>query len=152
MPSQATRPNYRHACILRRTFSGMNTLWQQYVSAVLGEDNQSDAAKKTRVNQTTLGRWIRGEVRPTNAANVAAFAQDYGRNVLEAFVAAELLRAGVDTRVTQELMRHVSMATTQRYLHVDDDQRRAAIRLLPDLAAYTIAAAIASSSSLPTTA
>lgn len=69
----------------------MNTLWQQYVSAVLGEDNQSDAAKKTRVNQTTLGRWIRGEVRPTNAANVAAFAQDYGRNVLEAFVAAELL-------------------------------------------------------------
>lgn len=54
-------------------------------------------------------------------------------HTLRHWYATELLRAGVDTRVTQELMRHASMATTQRYLHVDDDQRRAAIQLLPDL-------------------
>jgi len=46
--------------------------------------------------------------------------------------ATELLRSGVDSRVTQQLMRHASLATTQRYMHVDDTQRRAGLLLLPD--------------------
>lgn len=51
---------------------------------------------------------------------------------LRHWYATELLRAGVDCRIVMELMRHASLATTQRYLHVDDTQRRAGLLLLPD--------------------
>lgn len=52
---------------------------------------------------------------------------------LRHWYATELLRQGVDLRVIQELMRHVSLATTEIYLHVTGDDRRAAMRVLPDL-------------------
>lgn len=42
----------------------------------------------------------------------------------------ELLRNGFNIRVVQELMRHADMATTVRYLGVDDDEKRAAIMSL----------------------
>jgi integrase len=45
--------------------------------------------------------------------------------------ATELLRQGVDLRVIQQLMRHVSLATTELYLHVDDSTRREALLRLP---------------------
>lgn len=41
-----------------------------------------------------------------------------------------LLRAGVNIRVVQELMRHESLATTAGYLAVDDSERTAAVQLL----------------------
>lgn len=52
---------------------------------------------------------------------------------LRHWYATELLRAGVDLRVLQQLMRHASIATTERYLHVDDSQRRDGLLLLPDV-------------------
>lgn len=58
---------------------------------------------------------------------------------LRHWFASELLRQGVDIRVIQELMRHASIATTERYLHVDDRQRRAGLLLLPDVTALTSA-------------
>lgn len=47
--------------------------------------------------------------------------------------ATTLLAEGLDSRITQELMRHASLETTQRYMHVDDSQRRAGLLLLPDV-------------------
>jgi integrase/recombinase XerD len=41
-----------------------------------------------------------------------------------------LLRAGVNMRVVQTLMRHESLATTAIYTMVDDDQQRAGIETL----------------------
>jgi integrase/recombinase XerD len=44
--------------------------------------------------------------------------------------ATQLLRAGVNIRVVQTLMRHESLSSTQIYTAVDEVERRAAIRLL----------------------
>jgi len=44
--------------------------------------------------------------------------------------ATALLRSGVNIRVVQELMRHSSLASTQRYTAVDEDERRDAINRL----------------------
>lgn len=52
---------------------------------------------------------------------------------LRHWYATELLRQGVDLRVIQQLMRHASLATTERYLHVDDTHRREGLMLLPDV-------------------
>lgn len=54
---------------------------------------------------------------------------------LRHWYATELLRQGVDIRVIQQLMRHASLATTERYLHVDDAQRREGLLSLPDVTA-----------------
>lgn len=45
-----------------------------------------------------------------------------------------LVRAGVDLRTVQELMRHESLATTQIYTLIDDEQLRAGIVRLPERA------------------
>lgn len=50
---------------------------------------------------------------------------------LRHWLATELLRAGVNARTVQELMRHASLATLQIYTLVDIDQQRAALHLLP---------------------
>lgn len=47
--------------------------------------------------------------------------------------ATEMRRAGVDSLIIQQLMRHASLDTTQIYMHADDTQRRAGLLLLPDV-------------------
>lgn len=49
--------------------------------------------------------------------------------------ATALLRGGTDIRTVQLLMRHASLATTQVYLEVTDEARRAAVLRLPTLGA-----------------
>jgi integrase/recombinase XerD len=49
---------------------------------------------------------------------------------LRATYGTRLLRSGVNLRVVQTLMRHSSLATTEHYLGVDEDERMAAIKLL----------------------
>jgi len=41
-----------------------------------------------------------------------------------------LLRSGANIRVVQTLLRHASLATTEMYTAVDEDERRAAVCLL----------------------
>ena len=69
----------------------MNETWIRYVHAVIGDDTQTKAGETTHLGQTTIGRWLNGTKAPTEAAKVAAFAQGYDRNVLEAFAAAGML-------------------------------------------------------------
>lgn len=57
----------------------------------------------------------------------------HGAHPLRHWFATWLVRGGADLRTTQELMRHASLATTARYVQVDDDERRAAVLRLPTL-------------------
>lgn len=54
-------------------------------------DTQVAVSQKTGIDQTTISRWLRGVTTPDSPATVAHFAQCYGANVLEAFVAAAFL-------------------------------------------------------------
>lgn len=45
----------------------------------------------------------------------------------------ELVRSGADLRVTQDLMRHASLQTTQIYVATSDDRRAEAIARLPEV-------------------
>jgi transcriptional regulator with XRE-family HTH domain len=80
----------RHSAELREA----DMSWGDYVAKVIGADRQSDVARKTGIDQTTISRWLsrspRSE-RRISSQSVAAFARGYGRPVLEAFVAAEFL-------------------------------------------------------------
>ena len=55
-------------------------------------------------------------------------------HALRHWYGSSLRRAGVDLRVVQELMRHSSLATTALYMDVDDDEKRDALYLLPNVA------------------
>lgn len=54
-----------------------------------------------------------------------------GHSLRHAF-GTELVRRGANIRAVQELMRHSSLHTTQRYTQVLDEDRRAALAVLPD--------------------
>lgn len=53
---------------------------------------QSEVAERTGLAQGTISKWQTGESVPDKAAHVASFARAFGRDVLEAFVAAGHLR------------------------------------------------------------
>lgn len=53
-----------------------------------------------------------------------------GHSLRHAF-ATELVRRGANIRAVQELMRHSSLQTTQRYTQVLDEDRRSALSVLP---------------------
>jgi site-specific recombinase XerD len=52
---------------------------------------------------------------------------------LRHFFGTELVRAGTDLRTAQELLRHASLATTQIYVEIAQEQQEAAILALPVL-------------------
>jgi transcriptional regulator with XRE-family HTH domain len=63
--------------------------WGRYVKYVIGDDDQTTVAARVGVSQPTVGRWLKGMVPDPGA--VAALAEEYGRSVPEAFVAAGML-------------------------------------------------------------
>lgn len=67
------------------------SMWAAYLEAVSGEDTQTDIANRLGIAQSTVSRWLDGRTVPTNSAVVAKFAQVYGRNPIEAMVAAGML-------------------------------------------------------------
>lgn len=69
------------------------SVWANYVKAVTEPEShaQKEIAARAGVVQSTVGRWIRGSYTPDDAAVVAKFAESYGRNPVEAWVAAGVL-------------------------------------------------------------
>jgi len=63
--------------------------WWQYVQDVSDGAQQSEIARRLRVDQSTVSRWKGGV--PGKPENVVRFAREYRRPVLEAFVAAGFL-------------------------------------------------------------
>lgn len=66
-------------------------LWSAYVLHITDGKTQDVIAEAANVNQATVSRWINEKKVPTEAANVAFLARAFGRNPLEAFVAAGML-------------------------------------------------------------
>lgn len=62
---------------------------------VVGDDRQTDVARKTGIDQTTISRWLnpQGGSPRISSQSVAKFARGYERPVLEAFVIAGFLTA-----------------------------------------------------------
>lgn len=67
-------------------------LWSAYVLHISDGKKQDEIAAAADVNQATVSRWVNARKVPTEAANVAYLARAFGRNPLEAFVAAGMLK------------------------------------------------------------
>jgi DNA-binding transcriptional regulator YdaS (Cro superfamily) len=66
--------------------------WSRYVRDLTRDEPQDTVGRKVGVNGSTVHRWRNGS-RPGRPGEVAALADAYGGNVLEAFVAAGYLTA-----------------------------------------------------------
>lgn len=71
----------------------MDTMWGLYVARFGQGLTQSQVGERAGVDQATVGRWLKGTKVPTSPGSVAALARSFGRNPLEAFVAAGFLTA-----------------------------------------------------------
>lgn len=80
-------------------------------------------ARREFVSESQIGNKVRDHFRSLGieSGSVHRLRHSYG---------TALDRAGVRTRVVQELMRHRSLDTTMRYLAVDAEERRQAVELL----------------------
>lgn len=88
--------------------------WSTYINRLTAGQTQQQAASQIGVaDQTTVGRWRSGKTTPKDPAIVAAVAQAYGENVLEAFVAAGFL--------TREEAGMLPVHGVDFYTLVDDD-------------------------------
>lgn len=63
--------------------------WWTYVERTARGDTQAKIAEKSGVTSPSVGRWAKGSLPDPSTA--AKFAREYGRPVLEAFVAAGFL-------------------------------------------------------------
>lgn len=80
---------------MQHHWGAMNTpspsAWPQYVERVSGTTDRAAIGKLAGLSASAASRWMTGATKPTQAGNVAHFAQECGRNPVEAFVAAGLL-------------------------------------------------------------
>lgn len=65
------------------------TRWWTYLSALMGDDNATEAAKKSGISSSNFTRWKKGA--RADPDFVVKVARAYNANVLEALVAAEFI-------------------------------------------------------------
>lgn len=82
----------------------------------------STQARRLWVSESQIGNKVRAHFR--------ALGIEGSSHRMRHSYCTSLSRAGVKPEVVMGLMRHKSLDTTMRYLAVDDDERRAAVRLL----------------------
>lgn len=83
-----------HACMCGGTVLLVTTdMWSAYVRRLLALSEQTETAfvRDLSVPQGSFNRWKNGKSVPDKAGDVAQFATECKRNVLEAFVAAGML-------------------------------------------------------------
>lgn len=80
-----------------------------------------DGHARSQYISLSVGRLFRS-LEPPIEGSVHRLRHTYG---------TRLLRAGVNIRRVQELMRHASLETTAKYTAVDEDELRSAVSLLP---------------------
>lgn len=68
-----------------------DTLWSLYLLHIADGGTQVEIGKAVGTTQVTISRWLKKGLVPTSAPVVASVARAYGRNPLEAFVAAGML-------------------------------------------------------------
>jgi len=66
-------------------------LWSAYLLHITNGATQVEIAKAVGTTQVTISRWLNTGLVPTSAPIAAKVARAYGRNPLEAFVAAGML-------------------------------------------------------------
>jgi len=97
--------------------------WWKYVEQVARGDTQARIGARIGVTGPSIGRWSKGALPDPSTA--AAFAREYGRPVLEAFVAAGFLTAeeakqrpsqrhSITAYDDDELVKDISRRLTQR--------------------------------------
>lgn len=68
-----------------------DTLWSRYLLHIANGATQLEIGNAVGTTQVTISRWLTKGLVPTSAPVVATVARAYGRNPLEAFVAAGML-------------------------------------------------------------
>lgn len=120
--------------------------WAEYVKKLTGGESQDAVGEKVGVSGSTISRWRAGK-RPGDPAEVAALAQAYGGDVLEAFIAAGYLthaQAGLEDalerkiRDTQQRVKHAEAMLEQARHHLQ--QLEAERDSIPRASDYGLAA------------
>lgn len=113
--AQGDSPKRRHACILILVIDADWALvWAKYLERFTTGMTQSQIGDLAGVNQTTVGRWLKGQVAP-DVQVVVRVARKLNRNPLEALVAAGCLsvaeaRRGLSSEEYAEVERLVVAA------------------------------------------
>lgn len=93
-----------------------DTLWSLYLLHIADGGTQVEIGKAVGTTQVTISRWLTKGLVPTSAPMVAAVARAYGRNPLEAFVAAGMLEEDEAGRGLTDESRHL-LAGLRAALH-----------------------------------
>ena len=108
--------------ILKMSSVGYSTL---YKNIEINTNALFLSERKLRISKRSVQHLV------VNAIKNAKLSDKYTVHKLRHTAATMLYRAGVDIRTLQELLGHTSIATTQLYPHIDNNDIKKAVKLNP---------------------